>query len=998
MLSMRCDLFVPRSPMQGHFDQFIRLHHALVVALLWPAVAVRAEAEPGAAPHDRPEARVSFNEHIRPILANHCVACHGGVKQASGLSLIYRDKALAEGESGGRAIVPGNIEESYLVERISDPDPDYRMPPADHGPALSLREIELVKQWISEGAEWEEHWSFVAPERHAPPETSRPNWAESAIDPFVLARLDAERCTPSPAASKSEWLRRVTFDLVGLPPSAEDREAFLADDSEQAYEKVVDRLLALPHFGERWAAMWLDLARYADTMGYEKDPHRDIWPYRDWLIRSLNDDMPYDQFLVKQLAGDLLPGADLSDRVATAFHRNTQTNTEGGTDDEEFRIAAVIDRVNTTWQVVGGLTFGCCQCHSHPYDPIEHEEFYRFLAVFNSTRDCDLDEETPQLDLPIDRADWPRAEELDRRISELRRTRHSQLMPLAEAAHLWRYLEFDEAKSTGETQLVLRENPADGLPEFVTQGTVTAHSMYQLSLRLPAGIDPVTAVRLESLPQDLGQALQTPEMGFAVTRLMAAIEVPGESVPRPLFVRVAMCDEPEPLLDPEDCASDNNNGWAVYPKLDRPRWAVFVFDEPVAIPAGSRLQLKLKQNRSATGEIALVVNRGRVGVSSDKRWAEVVASERFQALENELAELRAERSAMASTSLPVIDELDPLLRRHTYVFERGNWLDKGKEVTPGVPTVFPALDTQGSVDRLAVARWFASPTHPLTSRVLVNRVWEQLFAKGLVETVGDFGTSGTLPSHPQLLDDLAARFQTDMQWSFKQLLRELVLSATYRQQSRATAQQVARDPENRLLGRGPRERLTAEMVRDQALVLSGRLSPQRYGPSVMPPQPEGVWRSVYSGAQWRVAEGDDRYRRGVYTYWKRTSPYPSMLTFDAPSREVCSVRRIATNTPLQPLVTMNDPVFVECAQGLAERMQQEGGETTEQQVAWALERATTDEPRRSAVAALVALYDDAFAAFDPRDPEMTVLGQTSTAYASTIVASAILNLDDVMTK
>ncbi len=643
-------------------------------------------------------------------------------------------------------------------------------------------------------------------------------------------------------------MRRATFDLTGLPPTLDERTAFLADASSGAYEAVVDRLLASPQFGERWAAMWLDLARYSDTMGYEKDPHRDIWPYRDWLIRALNADMPYDRFIVSQLAGDLLDDARMADRVATAFHRNSQTNTEGGTDDEEFRVAAVIDRISTTWQVFGGLTFGCCQCHSHPYDPIEHEEFYRFFAVFNSSRDCDLDEETPRLAVPKDQSDWSRANGLDRSMVALRRARQQQLLPLAEDPALWQYLPCDEATSTGITQLESRVSPTDGVPEFVTEGTVTARSMYRLRLPLPAEMSQLTALRLESLPLDLQAALETPEMGFAVTRLVATLEVPGEEQPRRLYVRAAMCDEAEPLLDPGDCFDDNNQGWAVQPRLDRPRWAVFVLEQPAALRPGSRLHLQLKHNRTATGEIPLVIHRGRVAVSSDDRWVEVVASEEFNARENELAAAQSQRDAIASISIPVMDELDNDLRRHTYVFERGNWLSKGEEVSPGVPAVFGGLNINRPADRLAVGEWFASPKHPLTSRVLVNRVWEQLFGRGLVETVGDFGTSGTLPTHPRLLDDLAARFPSDMQWSFKQLLRELVLSATYRQQSQVRDELKGRDRDNRLLARGPRQRLSAEMVRDQALVLSGKLSGNMFGPSVMPPQPDGVWRSVYSGA------------------------------------------------------------------------------------------------------------------------------------------------------
>lgn len=971
---------------------------AMAIAMFLPAMLARAEAESPLSTDAPMPSRVSFNDHIRPIFAGHCVACHGGVKQASGVSFVYREKALIEGDSGVPAIVPGDVDESYLVERISDPDPDYRMPPAEHGPALSTREIELVKQWIAEGANWEGHWSFVPTRRHDAPTTIATDWSRTAVDPFVLARLEFAGLAPSPEATKNEWLRRVKFDLVGLPPTAEERVAFLADDSPEAYERVVDRLLESPHFGERWAAMWLDLVRYSDTMGYEKDPHRDIWPYRDWLIRALNDDLPYDQLIVKQLAGDLLPGGTLADRVATAMHRNTQTNTEGGTDDEEFRTAAVVDRITTTWQVFGGLTFGCVQCHSHPYDPIEHEEFYRFLAVFNSTRDYDLDEETPRLAVPKNLDDWQKADDLDRQISKLKRAIHFKLLPLAQDQGAWKPLAIDQARSTGETQLTIRNSPDDGASEFITEGTVTARSTYTITGPTPNGLTQLTALRIDSLPKDLQAALRTPETGFAVTRLVATLRLPDVAEPQPLYFRLAMCDEPEPILEPQDCLQDNNRGWAMFPRIDRPRWAVFALDESVDLPPGSRIEVVMKHNRAASGEIATVIDRGRIALSDDPRWIAAVNSAELQQMQDDLTVAKKARDEIASVSMPVMSELDPEDFRKTFVFERGNWLNKGDEVTPGVPAAFPSIDSDGPINRLDVAEWFTSAGHPLTARVMVNRTWEQLFGLGIVETMGDFGTSGQAPSHLELLDDLATRFATDMQWSFKTLLREVVLSATYRQQSHATPELLELDPRNRLLARGPRQRLTAEMVRDQALVLSGKFSDKMYGPSVMPPQPEGVWRSVYSGARWKTAKGDDRYRRAVYTYWKRTSPYPAMMTFDAPSREVCSVQRIATNTPLQPLVTMNDPVFVECAQGFAERMQDEGGDEVAKQVVWALELATSDYPRPAAVAALVALYNDASARFDANDTDMAALGSTVEHYARTIVASAILNLDDVITR
>lgn len=938
--------------------------------------------------------RVEFNRDIRPIFAQHCVACHGGVKQASGLSFVFESKALAEAESGERAIVPGDPESSFLLERVSSDDEDYRMPPAEHGPALSAREIALLRKWIEQGANWQPPWSFVLPKITPPGDVSNPAWCRDALDRYVLARLDAEGLKPSPEAERAEWLRRASFALVGLPPTPEETAAFEQDQTAEAYERVVDRLLAAPHFGERWASVWLDLARYCDTMGYEKDPHRDIWPYRDWLIRAFNADMPYDQFTIKQLAGDLLPGATIDDRIATAFHRNTQTNTEGGTDDEEFRTVAVIDRVNTTWQVWQATTFGCTQCHSHPYDPIENREYYQFLALFNTTRDEDLDEEWPRLSVPTSEADWPRATALDERIDKLQREIHDAAMAVAGDNGQWRDLPIDQAQSTGSTQLRIVPAQEGASTEVVAEGTITSGSMYTLEAPLPEGLSQLTALKIEVLPADLDAAQRTPELGFVVSRLKAILNVPGQE-PREVLFRAAFCDEPAPLLDPDDSFDDNTEGWGDYTKQNFPRFAVFLFDEPLAVTPGNRLRLELKQNRIATGDFGLVIRRGRFFVAGSDEWTTFLSSESYVAARKALDEAIVEREKIAGTSIPVIEQQSPTDARKTFVFTRGNWLDKGEEVPPGLPAALPPLPDGKPVNRLTVAEWIGSSANPLTARVMVNRVWEQLFGLGIVETAEDFGTSGAPPSHPELLDFLAVRFMDEHGWSLKKLLREIVLSATFRQSSRATPELVERDPRNRLLARGPRQRLRAEMVRDQALVLSGKFSPKMYGPPVMPPQPDGVWRSVYSAATWQTAENEDRFRRALYTYWKRTSPYPSLMAFDAPSRDTCTARRIATNTPLQALVTLNDPAYVELARGFAERMMA-AKQVPNEQIAWGYRTAAGRAPRPVVLDELVRLYEESLAAFDAEPESAKKLADNREKFALTIVANAILNLDEVL--
>ena len=447
-------------------------------------------------------ARVSFNEQIRPIFASRCVKCHGGVKQAGGLSLIYRDLVLSGGDSGMPAITPGDAGASYLFDRISDADPESRMPPHEQGPPLEPSQIALVRRWIEQGAPWEEAWALVRPRETPPPQTSRPDWPRRTLDQYVLAGMESAGLSPAAEATKAVWLRRVFLDLTGIPPAPADYQEFERDDRPDARERMVDQLLASPRFGERWTSMWLDLARYADTVGFERDPHRDIWPYRDWVIRALNSDMPFDEFTIKQLAGDLLPHPTLGDRLATAFHRNTQTNTEGGTDDEEYRTAAVIDRVNTTWQAWQGVTFGCAQCHSHPYEPIENQEYYQFLAFFNNTRDQDVVEEYPLLAVPRDESQWPRAEALDEQIAVVRKELHDLQWSAAKDDALWRRLTPSALRATGETRLVVRTDPTDGVAEVRTEGTVSSYGTFTVELPPATGHDAPAGTSLDEKSSD----------------------------------------------------------------------------------------------------------------------------------------------------------------------------------------------------------------------------------------------------------------------------------------------------------------------------------------------------------------------------------------------------------------------------------------------------------------------------------------------------------------
>ncbi|HEX6963799.1 MAG TPA: PSD1 and planctomycete cytochrome C domain-containing protein [Lacipirellula sp.] len=968
----------------------------LICALAAPCSAARADEAAHTDALSLPQ-EVSFNAHIRPIFAQHCVSCHGGVKQASGLSLIYRETAVAPAESGLEPIVPGAADESYLIDRVSDPDPDMRMPPADHGPPLSEHEVALLRQWIDEGADWDQHWSFIAPRPQEPPTVERDDWPRDPLDRFVLAKLEAAGLEPAAEAARATWLRRVSLDLIGLPPSPEEYAALEHDNRPDAYERAVDRLLASPYFGERWASMWLDLARYADTVGFERDPHRDIWPYRDWVIRAFNEDMPFDEFTVKQLAGDLLPEATLADRLATAFHRNTQTNTEGGTDDEEYRTAAVLDRVATTWQTWLGSTFRCTQCHSHPYDPFTHEEYYKFVAFFNTSRDTDLKDDEPWLRVPNDVADWPEAQQRDARILQLRHALFERQSAVLSDESQWTPLKCDTAQASGEgATLVIRKDEATGASEVVAEGTVAVGSTFTFEFPLRES-GQVAAVRIEALPKDIEAALRTPESGFVLSHLKGELLSADGAVVAELKFAAAVGDEADPLLDPADSLHDNKQGWGAYTRLWQPRRAVFILDKPVQAPPQARLRLSLRFNDVDSGGGTLYIQRARFAATSSRQIASLATNQELSRLETELAGLMKKQRKTPGTNVPVLVEQPSRFARHTYLFARGNWLDKEQEVTPGVPAVMPPLPEGAKADRLAMARWLVAAENPLTARVLVNRLWQELFGLGIVETAGDFGTSGTLPSHPALLDHLALRLKNEYGWSVKRMLRALVLSATYRQDATVTSAKLDADPRNQLLSRGPRTRLTAEMVRDQALVLSGRFAAKMFGPPVMPPQPEGVWRSVYNNQKWENATGEDRYRRAVYTYWKRTSGYPSMITFDMPSRDVCVARRIATNTPLQALVTLNDEAFIELAQGLARRMEA-AGETPREQIAAGYRLAVGRDMPRDQLAAMERLYEDGVRAFNASREDAMQLAAAESRYALTIVANALLNLDELLTK
>lgn len=872
------------------------------------------------------------------------MSCHGGVKKAGGVSFLFEHELMKPGKSGKIPVVCGDAEASEMIRRILTDDPAERMP--KNASPLSQDEVKILKQWINEGAAWETHWAYKRVEKPDVPslrafsnlfgllEDSAQSWAKNEIDYFVLQKLKEKGLSFSPEVSKATLIRRVSLDLTGLPPTENQVRDFERDTSPRAYETLVDQLLQSPAYGERWTAMWMDLARYADTKGYESDGGRTMWRYRDYVIKSFNQDKPFDQFTIEQLAGDLLgknkDGFPLDENlIATGFHRNTMTNNEGGTNDEEFRVAAQIDRVNTTWEVWQGTTFGCIQCHSHPYDPIPHEDYYKYMAFFNNSRDEDIWDEWPKLRFykGDDSARVVRIKAWIRKYDPAQLTEKTQFMRVLEPkinAH--NFVQGDASTSL----LISYYGIKDKGNAHISQVNLTGAGSVVLRLTTKAK-NAVLTLHLDKLN---GPVLTTLPVPTRDTVLVAPI-LPAVGK-HDVYLSLKSATSPQEWVRIDWVSFQKN-----LPGADQPDYSAILSDYSAAL-------------------------------------------------------------TRPPESMPVIWEGQGDFARKTQVFIRGNWMVKGAEVQPDVPKLLAPMPPNLPKNRLGLAKWLMSRDNALTSRVIVNRFWEQLFGRGLVETVEDFGSQGAEPTHQPMLDWLAVQFMEQDHWQVKKLLKRIVLSATYRQRSETDQETIRKDPHNQWLSHGPRVRLSAEQVRDQALACSGLLSYKLYGPSVMPPQPDKIWQSPYNGESWAASEGKDRYRRGIYTYWKRTAPYPSMTTFDAPSREFCQSRRIATNTPLQALVTLNDPVYLEAAQTLASTMQQRG-KTPAQQLQAGYHMLTFQPIDNRKLTVLLGIYKDALSTFKttPSDVDslLTYSRQKSPELAAlTISANVLLNLDQVVTK
>ena len=894
---------------------------------------------------------VSYNQDIRPIFNKKCLACHGGVKQLGDFSLLFEEEAFSSTESGVQAIIPGNASKSELMRRILHHDPDERMPFEEE--ALTENEKNLIRKWIDQGATWEQHWSYIPPKVNTVPNVDS-DWVNNGIDPFILKKLAENNLEPAEEADKFTIIRRASLDLTGLTPNQESINEFIRDKGDDAYEKMIDRLLDSQHYGERWTAMWLDLARYADSQGYEKDNHRNIWRYRDWVINAFNDDKPFDQFTIEQLAGDLLPNPNLDQLIATAFNRNTMTNDEGGTTDEEFRLASVIDRINTTFEVWQSTTLACVQCHSHPYDPIRHDEFYSVMDLFNQTVDNDLGTDIPVVTF-YTQEDQEKIDDLISYIQDIEGPKHIENSAST------------EQRIKKALFPVLTPGHCDDFENVVFTGN---------------GIVSNWSQNLQAIGEKKYRFLFSNIDVTDLTSITYAYGVDGYDA----RIEVRLDSKDGKLLSQHDF---NSSGTGRGSKDDF-----------------SKVNVPVNNAKGIHDLVFHIINKtgkipdGMLSLSKiELHYNSNVPSKKLTDYKDKLRKV-----SFDGDKTPVMRPKKPLFKRTTKVFDRGNWAAQTKEVKAKVPNSLLASGARQPENRLEFAKWLVSPENPLTARVIVNRFWEQIFGSGIIESLEDFGTQGLPPSHPELLDWLALRFMNEHQWSVKSLLKEIVMSSSYRQASITDAYKTEKDPYNRLLSRGPRFRLSAEQIRDEALHVAGLLNQEIGGESVMPLQPDGVWAVVYNNQKWETSTDDQRNRRGLYTYWKRTAPYPSMVTFDSPSREFCVSRRIRTNTPLQALVTLNDPVYLEAAESLGKEMKIAADENLESAFQLGYQKALCRQADKATIDVLKKLYRQAQEELKNPIEEQISVSIEDLAFEfrisepMTVVANAIMNLDGFVMK
>ena len=1031
---------------------------------------------------------IDYNFHVKPLLSDRCYACHGPDDNARKADLrLHTEEGAKQAtlESGGRAIVPGSLRRSQLYHRIYADDPDEVMPPAESNLTLSAVEKAMIARWIEQGAPWKPHWSFIPPDKPDLPTVTRTDWPAGGIDYFVLARLEREGLAPSSEASRETLIRRVSFDLTGLPPTLDEIDAFLADDSPDAYETVVDRLLASEAYGERMTVEWLDAARYADTGGYQSDRLRRMWPWRDWVIEAFNDNLPFDEFATWQLAGDLLPNATTEQRLATAFNRNHRQTEEGGSIDEEFRVEYVADRTNTTATTFLGLTAECARCHDHKYDPISQKEYYQLFSFFNNI------DESGQTSFFTDAVPVPALllsdEETERRLIDLTQ----------QIAEKERALETSAAQARPAFDTWLSRQSAVALPATPTPGPVAAYDFEQIvddkvsnrarrdrpgttvydPLIVPGRIgnaiafdgenglhfdgvgafsrtDPFTLslwikasewrdwnVLVHRTRAALDAGSRGYELSMQQDRLVAGLThmwsqnairiITDDGVPLNEWVHVAMTYDGSSraagvtlYVDGQQAAvtvvRDNLFKNNTYERDDATLTMGYRFRDS-GFKDGLIDDFQVFDRALTAIEIAQLSGSNPLPALLGKPAGALTETEREHLFAYYLAhhhedddraqaELYALRQKQDETISPVPEIMvmqEMAAPRPAFVLRRGQYDDKGEQVFPDTPARIMPFPDDLPKNRLGLARWLVDPQNPLTARVAVNRYWQMYFGQGIVATPEDFGNQGALPTHPLLLDWLARTF-IESGWDVKAMQKQIVMSATYRQSSAAPSALLARDPQNELLARGPSFRLSAEIIRDQALAASGLLVRALGGPGVKPYQPAGLWEEK-SGATYVQDTGEGLYRRSLYTFWKRTSPPPSMITFDAARRNQCVMRRQRTSTPMQALVLLNDPQFVEASRKIAERMLREGGETVDERIAFAFRLLTSRQPRPAEHDVLKTLYQEQLETFAQNRPAALALMEIGESdwddhldltalAASTILANMLLNFDEAIIK
>jgi hypothetical protein len=1019
-------------------------HYLKILALMLGAGTIAPAISNPAAPHSLQQ-KIDFIRDIQPIFEANCYPCHGTGKGQSQLRLVNKTLAM-------KVIVPGNSRDSRLMHRILGLDGETPMPMG--GEPLKAEQIDLIRKWIDQGAEWPEsasrdvsspaprHWAYIVPSRPPLPTVENKAWSKNPIDSFILGQLKRRGLAPSPEAGKETLIRRLSLDLTGLPPTIEEIDQFLADQSSDGYEKLVERLLASPHYGERWGRWWLDAARYADTNGFEKDLPRSIWAYRDWVINAFNRDMPFDQFTVEQLAGDLLPRPTPDQRIATGFLRNSMLNQEGGVDPEQFRVEGIIDRVDTIGKAFLGLTIACAQCHTHKFDPIEHREYYQFFAFLNS-------DDEPEIEVPDPKVLTKRTE-IEAAIAKIEDELVAHTPELTQRLADWeRKAGYDASQWTvldDTTIFAAFGTKFDKLEDgsFLAKGDNSTSNNYKITARTK--LTNISGFRLELLTD---QSLPRGGPGRATDGSLFVSEFSVEAAPMAEPESVTKISLTGPTTDFERpdfpvknvVDGDFKTHWssdAGPGRRNLDRKMVFVAGQPVGFEGGTILTLQVAQKSDQTislrggkpniGRFRLSVTRTQnpqadplpAGV---RHILAIPASERTK-------EQQRDVFGYYRTTIPEWAEangrIDELMKNWPYgpttlalaprhqprenrIFRRGDWKRPAELVTPGTPAILHPLPPDAPRNRVGLARWIVDSHNPLTARVIVNRIWQQYFGAGLVTTPEDFGSRCEPPSHPDLLDWLAVEFR-ETGWSIKHMHRLIVTSAAYRQSSRVTPQLLEADPANRWLARAPRLRAEAEVIRDIALSAGGLLSGRVGGPSVFPPIPDGVMTLGFGAPmKWETSTGEDRYRRAMYTFWKRSVPYPSLLVFDAPNADAACTRRIRSDTPLQALTTLNDQVFMEAAQALALRVFKEGGANDRAKMVHAFRLCTGRRPDDFELQQLLSLL---------REQQTYFTGRTGAAvYVSvadlnnlpldidlhqvapwTIVARVLLNLDETITK